>query len=57
MILMSIIMWLIYSLLLSDKEDLSPIESTTANALYTSFSDGPITELIASMGGDLNPPM
>lgn len=28
-----------------------------AMALYTSFSDGPITQLLSSMGGDLNPPM
>lgn len=58
MILMSIMMRIIYSLFLSDdSEELGPLGSITANALYTSFSDGPITELIASMGGDLNPPM
>ena len=28
-----------------------------AMALYTSFSDGPITQLLSSMGGDLNPPL
>jgi hypothetical protein len=26
-------------------------------SLYTSFSDGPITNIMASMFGDLNPPM
>ena len=55
---MSIMMRIIYSLLLSDDaEELGPLGSMTANALYTSFSDGPITELVTSMGGDLNPPM
>ena len=58
MVFMSIMMWIIQALLL-DNEDIewSPGSHMMAMALYTSFSDGPITQLLASMGGDLNPPM
>lgn len=57
MIWLSILMWIIKSIWLSDKDnDLGPIGYTAASALYTSFSDGPITGILTSMFGDLNPP-
>ena len=58
MILMSIIMAAIQALLLDNEEiEWNPGTHMMAMALYTSFSDGPITQLLSSLGGDLNPPM
>lgn len=56
MIFMSILMWIINAFWLSDNKDTNPISRTMATAMYTSFSDGPIHQVIASMFGDLNPP-
>ena len=58
MLLMSAIMAVIQALLLDNDEiEWTPSSHMLAMALYTSFSDGPITQLLSSMGGDLNPPM
>lgn len=58
MALMSAIMAVIQALLLDNDEiEWTPSSHMLAMALYTSFSDGPITQLLSSMGGDLNPPM
>lgn len=58
MILMSIIMAAIQALLLDNEEiEWNPGTHMMAMALYTSFSDGPITQLLSSLGGDINPPM
>lgn len=55
MIWMSILMWIVKALWLSD-EDLTPMGHMIGTSIYTSFSDGPIHEIAQSMLGDLNPP-
>lgn len=57
MIWMSILMWIVKALFLSGEEDLGPVGHLVGTSLYTSFSDGPITSIMSSMFGDLNPPM
>lgn len=58
MIFMGLMMLLIQAVFLSgdSKEDLGALGTVGAMALYTSFQDGPINNIIMSMGGDLNPP-
>lgn len=58
MIFMSIAMWIIDALFLSNDDiELGAGGHMAATALYTSFSDGPIWGVLGSMFGDLNPPM
>jgi hypothetical protein len=55
---MGLMMLLIQAVFLSgdSKEDLGALGTVGAMALYTSFQDGPINNIIMSMGRDLNPP-
>ncbi len=55
---MSLIMWMIYAVFLSGetKEELGALGHLGAMALYTSFQDGPIQNIVAQFAGDLNPP-
>ena len=58
MVLYSILMAILGSLFFGEEDvEWTPGTHMAAMALYTSFSDGPITQLLSSMGGDLNPPM
>lgn len=55
---MHILMAIVGSLILyNDEVELNPVEWTFASALYTSFQDGPIDQIVQSMFSDLNPPM
>lgn len=58
LIFMSLIMWMIYAVFLSEenKEELGALGHLGAMALYTSFQDGPIQNIVAQFAGDLNPP-
>jgi hypothetical protein len=51
-------MWMIYAVFLSEenKEELGALGHLGAMALYTSFQDGPIQNIVAQFAGDLNPP-
>ena len=55
---MSLIMWMIYAVFLSEenKEELGALGHLGAMALYTSFQDGLIQNIVAQFAGDLNPP-
>ena len=58
MVWMSILMALMSALILNnDDVELNAGEWAAASAVYTSFSDGPITSIMSSMFGDLNPSM
>ena len=58
LIFMSLIMLMIHAVFLSGeaKEELGPLGHLGTMALYTSFQDGPIYNIIAQFAGDLNPP-
>ena len=56
MILMSILMMIVKACWLSEDNELGPIGHMFGTAMYTSFSDGPIHQVVTSMLGDLNPP-
>lgn len=56
MIWMAIMMWIIAAIFMGDKEEQTPLAHGLTSAVYNSFADGPIINIIASMGGDLNPP-
>lgn len=56
MIWMTIMMWIIAALFFGDKEEQNPLAHGLTSAMYNSFADGPILNIIASLGEDLNPP-
>lgn len=55
MVWMSILMAIMRAIM-SNTEEMGPAEHMIETAMYTSFSDGPIHEVMQSMFGDLNPP-
>lgn len=55
MVWMSILMAIMRAIM-SNTEEMGPAEHMVTTAMYTSFSDGPIHEVVKSMFGDLNPP-
>ncbi|MBQ0113468.1 MAG: hypothetical protein KBT03_10085 [Bacteroidales bacterium] len=55
MVWMSIMMYIIKALLLDDKENMTPLKHFSSTALYQSFADGPITNVMSQFS-DFNPP-
>lgn len=52
-----IMMWIIAAMFMGEGyEESGPLAHGLTNAVYNSFSDMPIQNIIKSMGGDLNPP-
>lgn len=57
MVWAQIMMWIVATMFLSgDSEDYTPISHGLASALYNSFSDMPITDVVISMTSDASPP-
>lgn len=54
----SIMMWIIKAVLLDNEDvELNPISYTLSNALYNSYADGPIHNVLGSTFNSFNPPM
>lgn len=54
----SIMMWIIKAVFLdNDDVELNPISYTLSNALYNSYADGPIHNVLGSTFNSFNPPM
>lgn len=58
MVWMGIMMFIIKAFFntLREEGEYGPIAHFTESALYNSFADGNFFNIIASLGGDLNPP-